>query len=252
VPWRDLVAVRSHEVIGELLLPSTWLALSLIAAWRGWYVVALCLSFMFFLVGLRVVHNSFHHALGLPRWADGALLWAMSLIMLGSLHAVRYNHLRHHTLMLGEGDVEGRSAEMTWWRALLYGPAFTFLLHFTALRRGAPRLKIIVIAQLGLSAAWIVFVFRFSDISLLRYHVTAMTAAHCFTAFFAVWTVHHHCDRTHYLARTLRNRVKNAITFDMFRHIEHHLFPAVPTRHLAELSVRLDRAAPELKQRIVF
>jgi fatty acid desaturase len=38
----------------------------------------------------------------------------------------------------------------------------------------------------------------------------------------------------------------------MFRHIEHHLFPAVPTRHLAKLSERLDVAAPELKSKIVF
>ena len=79
-----------------------------------------------------------------------------------------------------------------------------------------------------------------------------MAAGHCLTAFFAVWTVHHHCDRTHYIARTLRGRIRNALTFNMFRHIEHHLFPAVPTRHLAALSIRLDEAAPELKKKIVF
>lgn len=252
VPWRDLVSVRRGEVIAELLWPSAWLCLSLVAAGTGWYFAALGLSFMFFLAGLRVVHNAFHHALGMPRWADDAVLWVMSLIMLGSLHAVRYNHLRHHRLMLGEGDVEGRSAEMSWWRALLYGPVFTILLHVTAIRRGTLQLKATAIAQLAMTAAWIAFVFGFSGSAVLRYHVIAMSAAHCLTAFFAVWTVHHHCDRTHYLARTLRNRVKNAVTFDMFRHIEHHLFPAVPTCHLAELSVRLDRAAPELKKRIVF
>jgi hypothetical protein len=38
----------------------------------------------------------------------------MSLAMLGSLDAVCFNHLRHHRLMLGEEDVEGRSAEMVW------------------------------------------------------------------------------------------------------------------------------------------
>ena len=72
VPWRDLVSVRRREVIVELLLPSVWLTLSFAAAWRGWYGIALGLSFMFFLVGLRVVHNAFHHTLGLPRWADAA------------------------------------------------------------------------------------------------------------------------------------------------------------------------------------
>jgi fatty acid desaturase len=252
IAWRDLVSVRRREIFAELLLPSVWLALSLAAAHRGWYPVALGLSFMFFLAGLRIAHNAFHHALGLPRWADTAVLWAMSLIMLGSLDAVRFNHLRHHRLLLGEGDVEGRSAQMRWWRALLYGPVFTVLLHVTALRRGTRQLKATITGQLIMNAAWITFVFAYSGSAMLRYHVMAMGVAHCFTAFFAVWTVHHHCDRTHYLARTLRNRVKNAITFDMFRHIEHHLFPAVPTCHLAELSVRLDQAAPELKKQIVF
>lgn len=33
----------------------------------------------------------------------------------------------------------------------------------------------------------------------------------------------------------------------MFFHAKHHLFPAVPTCHLAELAARLDAAAPELR-----
>jgi fatty acid desaturase len=252
IVWRDLVPVTGREVVRELLIPAAWLASSLFAAAHGLHLVALGLSFMFFLAGLRVVHNAFHYALGLPRFATDGVLWAMSVVMLGSMHAVRFNHLRHHGHTLDETDVEGRSAEMSWWRALLFGPAFTVLLHATALRRGSTQLKVTVIAQLILNAAWITAVFRVFNNSALHYHVIAMAAAHCFTAFFAVWTVHHHCDRTHYLARTLRNRIKNAITFDMFRHMEHHLFPAVPTCHLAELSVRLDVEAPELKQKLVF
>lgn len=252
IPWRDLVPVRRHEVVAELLLPAVWLGASLIAAEFRWYIPALGFSFMFFLAGLRIVHNAFHHALGLSRGATTAVLWIMSVIMLGSMDAVCFNHLRHHRLKPGEEDVEGRSAEMPWWRALLFGPQFTVLLHVTALRLGAGRLKAAVTGQLLMNALWIGLVFGISGSRVLRYHVMAMAAGHCFTAFFAVWTVHHHCDRTHYLARTLRNRIKNAITFDMFCHIEHHLFPAVPTCHLAELSRRLDAAAPELKSKIVF
>jgi fatty acid desaturase len=252
VTWRDLVPVSHVEIVAELLLPAAWLTASLIVARLGWYFVALGLSFMFFLTGLRIVHNAFHGALGLPRRLNGAVLWVMSLIMLGSMHAVRFNHLRHHRLMLGEQDVEGRSAAMPAWRALLFGPAFTVLLHTTALRYGTRRLRATVCGELLMNAAWIAWVFGASGSTVLRYHVMAMMAGHCFTAFFAVWTVHHHCDRTHYLARTLRGRIRNAITYDMFRHIEHHLFPAVPTCHLPELSKRLDLAAPELKRNIVF
>jgi fatty acid desaturase len=38
----------------------------------------------------------------------------------------------------------------------------------------------------------------------------------------------------------------------MFYHLEHHLFPAVPTSHLPELARRLDAVAPALNSKRVF
>jgi fatty acid desaturase len=252
VEWRDLVSVTWFETFCEPLLPALWLAASLLAAGRGHYVFALGLSFVFFLTGLRLVHNAFHSSLGLSRRATDFSLWVMSLVMLGSMHAVQFNHLRHHRLASGEGDIEGRHAEMPVWRTLLWGPAFPILLHITALRHGNRKLRATISAELFLNVAWILLVTRVWHSYALQYHLTAMAIGQCLTAFFAVWTVHHHCDRTHYIARTLRNRIKNRVTFNMFLHIEHHLFPRVPTCHLPELSRRMDRAAPELKNKIAF
>jgi len=252
VGWRDLVRVTPFEILLEPVLPAAWLGASFLMAAYGHYVLALGLSFMFFLTGLRLIHNAFHSSLGLSRHTTEIVLWLMSLVMLGSMHAVQFNHLRHHKITLGEDDVEGRHAEMPAWRALLLGPVFPILLCMTALRHGHRKLRATVVAELALNAVWITLVFRVWDSSTLRYHVSAMAVGQCLTAFFAVWTVHHHCDRTHYIARTLRNKIKNRITFDMFLHIEHHLFPRVPTCHLGELSHRIDRVAPELKSKIVF
>ena len=252
VGWRDLVSVSPFEILWEPALPAAWLAASLLTAAYGHLIIALGFSFVFFLTGLRLIHNAFHSALGLSRRATDVVLWIMSLAMLGSMHAVQFNHLRHHRLALSEGDVEGRHADMPAWRALLFGPAFPVLLHVTALRDGNRKLRATVVGELLLSAVWIALVFKGFDCSTLRYHVSAMALGQCLTAFFAVWTVHHHCDRTHYIARTLRNKFKNGITFNMFLHIEHHLFPRVPTCHLPELSRRIDRVAPELKSKIVF
>ena len=109
---------------------------------------------MFFLTGLRLVHNAFHSALGLSNSLTHGILWIMSLVMLGSMHAVRFNHLRHHRFMLREGDVEGRAAEMPAWRALLFGPVFPILLHVTALRYGSAKLRATVIAELSMNAVW--------------------------------------------------------------------------------------------------
>jgi fatty acid desaturase len=252
VGWRDLIRVTPFEILLEPLLPAAWLVSSLLMAAHGHYVFALGLSFVFFLTGLRLIHNAFHSSLGLSRRATDTVLWVMSLVMLGSMHAVQFNHLRHHRLTLGENDVEGKHAEMPAWRASLFGPAFPILLHITAFRHGNRKLRVTVIAELILNAAWIALVFGASHSGTLRYHVSAMAVGQCLTAFFAVWTVHHHCDRTHYIARTIRNKIKNGMTFNMFLHIEHHLFPRVPTCHLKELSQRIDRVAPELRSKIVF
>jgi len=250
--WRDLWPVTRLEIFRELLLPASWLAASLAVASTGRYAIALAFSFMFFLTGLRIVHNAFHSALGLSRRATDCVLWIMSILMLGSMHAVRFNHLRHHSLKSGEGDVEARSAEMPAWGALLFGPVFPILLHVTAFRYGGRKLRTTVAAELLLNAACMGLAFGVFHNAVLRYHLITMAVGQCLTAFFAVWTVHHGCDRTHYIARTLRHRIKNGITFNMFLHIEHHLFPAVPTCHLPELSRRIDRVAPELRSKIVF
>ncbi|MEO1218871.1 MAG: fatty acid desaturase, partial [Bacteroidota bacterium] len=45
---------------------------------------------------------------------------------------------------------------------------------------------------------------------------------------------------------------KNLLTYNMFYHLEHHLFPAVPTIKLPELARRIDKEVPELVKKSVF
>lgn len=86
----------------------------------------------------------------------------------------------------------------------------------------------------------------------LRWFTAAMLAGECFTGFFAVWTVHHDCDPEHELARTQRGWWKTRLTYEMFYHVEHHLFPAVPTARLPQLAARIDRVMPHLAERQVL
>lgn len=88
-------------------------------------------------------------------------------------------------------------------------------------------------------------------ISFLEYHILAMATGELFTAFFAVWTVHHDCDEEVF-ARTISQRWKNKLTYNMFYHLEHHLYPGVPTIKLPELSQRIRTAIPDLKAKEVF
>jgi fatty acid desaturase len=253
VAWKDLLHLRRRDVVLELLISLPWLVASCAAASRGWHLLALAGSFMFFLTGLRQVHNAYHQALGLSRRATEWVMFALSILMLGSMHAVQINHLRHHRFCLQAEDVEAMSARLPAWQALLIGPFFPFRLHHKALQVATRRQRGWIVAELAGNATWVALVFGVLDWPWLQYHVLAMLAGQCLTAFFAVWTVHHGCETAPApFARTIRGRIRSALTYNMFYHVEHHLFPAVPTCRLQVLSARLDAAAPLFAEKKVF
>lgn len=252
VPWRDLVPLNRFEVLKELTLSGPWFGLSLYLAGMEWYLPALLASFLFFLTGLRQVHNAYHYALGVSRQATEWVMFVLSLLMLGSMHAIQINHLRHHKLCMEDDDVEAMSARMSPLGAILLGPAFPWMLHRKALEVATPRQRRWIIAELLADAVLIIMAFAILDVPALRYHMIVMLIGQCLTAFFAVWTVHHDCDGKPHFARTLRNRFKNFLSYSMFFHAEHHLFPRVPTCHLARLAGRLDEIMPEMQEKQVF
>ncbi|MDC3379558.1 fatty acid desaturase [Planctomycetota bacterium] len=258
VEWKDLLPLHWTEVLTELTISLPWLALSLgayhLTATRHWGYMALGLfaAFFFFLTGLRQTHNAYHYASGVPRWAHEAIIFTLSVVMTGSMHAVQANHLHHHKHCMGEDDWEAMSARLPAWRAILLGPYFPYKLHVNAFKIGTKKQKRWVVIELIANVVWMALVFGVLDVMFLKIHVAVMLTGQCFTAFFAVWTVHHDCDRSHFIGRTVRGRLKSLLTYNMFYHVEHHLYPTVPTCHLDTLAKRLDKAAPELQERRVL
>jgi len=64
--------------------------------------------------------------------------------------------------------------------------------------------------------------------------------------------VHHDCAGADPPARTIRNRLRAMLTFNMFFHLEHHLYPQVPTAHLPMLARRIDDAWPQARWSLVW
>jgi hypothetical protein len=250
IEWRDLVRLTPLEKTWELALGLPWFALSLWCYGRGWWWAGLACSFYVFLTGLRQSHNAQHYALGLPRRIQDGVLFMLSMLMLASMHAVQVTHLHHHRHCLEDEDGEGATARLSWWRALLVGPLFFIRLHVSAWRLAGRRKRAWIAIELVAIVVVVVFAF-FARSLALRWHVAAMLAGECFTGFFAVWTVHHGCS-SHEPGRTQRGRWLNLISYSMFFHAEHHLFPAVPTPHLQELARRLDATMPQFSQRRVL
>lgn len=253
IQWRDLVPMSKRESIQEVLLSLPWLLLSLTLAHYQFYFFALGASFMFFMVGLRQVHDAFHQALGLTLWGNHLLLYLLGLLMLGSMRAVKVNHLRHHRYCLEEDDIEGKYAKMSWWKALfLFSPIYFFYHHYKALQYGNKNDRHWIIFELLSNAIILFFVFFILDYSLLIYHYIAMIIGQLLSVFFAVWTVHHGAEDHIYMARTIRHSIKSNITYQLFYHVEHHLFPAVPTKRLPILAKRIDAYQPDLEKRMVY
>lgn len=252
VEWKDLINLSRYEVIKEIFISSPWLILSLYLAHQQFYFFALGVSFIFFLTGLRQVHNAYHYALGISRTMTEIAIFILSLLMLGSMHAVQITHLEHHKHCMDEEDVEAASARLSGLKAILVGPLFPIRLHIKALSIANSTKKTWIISELVGTVFLIILAFFILDLPVFKYHIIAMLIGQCLTSFFAVWTVHHDCDRYYFIARTLRGRFKNFISFNMFFHVEHHLYPKVPTCHLDKLAARLDKVAPELNQKQVF
>lgn len=251
VAWKDLKQLSLRELLIENNLTIPWFILSIGFAWFGYYYVALPFSAFFFLTALRQVHNGFHNSLETNRFLTWLSLYINSILMLTSIHAVKFNHLRHHKFCLSEDDYEGKSAQMTWYGAILYGPAHQFLIHKITLQLGNKTYKRRVMLELFSITLFITIAVYF-QIHFLIYHIVVMLIGEFLMAFFAVWSVHHDTHDHPDFARTQRTGWKNKLTFSMFYHLEHHLFPAVPTIKLPELAKRLDDALPEIEKKNTF
>ncbi|MTH17417.1 fatty acid desaturase [Flavobacterium sp. LC2016-01] len=251
VQWKDLKTLSFKEMLIENNLTIPWFLISMTLAYFGYYLFALPFSAFFFLAGLRQVHNGFHNSLGTNKLLTWFTLYTNSILLMVSIHAVKFNHIRHHKYCLSEEDYEGKSARMTWYGAILYGPIHMFLIHKVTLQKGNRNYVKNVILEL-VSIAVVTFLIFYFQIHFLIYHVIIMVFAEFLMAFFAVWTVHHDTEESPEFARTQRGTWKNKITFSMFYHLEHHLFPAVPTIKLPELARRIDEALPDIEKKNTF
>lgn len=242
--WIDLVAYKPWEVMKEISLPVPWLALEIWASSQQIYWLTLLAGAYFFLTCLRVSHNAFHYCLGLSRPMTDMVMLLLSVFMMTSMRATQYTHMQHHRHCLAEGDVEGHIARMGFAEMLVHAPLFTVKLHIEALKHS--KKKTWVWFELLLNITWILAVWLWWEFDALKIHVVLMLSSHAISPLFTVWSVHHDSElsaaKNEYNSRTLRSRWMSFLAYNMFFHLEHHEYPAIPTCHLPELAERLDRS----------
>ncbi len=245
------------EELGADLLVTTpqqrWLALSRpficiiaygMAAYLQWWWLAPIIVFLTFVAVVTVTHDVVHKTLGLNQRQTDLALFLMGAVLMESGHAYRTTHIQHHRLFPSDDDPEGYPAKISMLAAILYGPVFLYRLWWWAFQRNKGKAK---------ARLWLVveacLPFLIITVGLLLWQRTPAVLIYAVLAIIGSWvypllTVHlPHKDygetpltQTH----TLRGRIIPALFLELTYHLEHHLYPQVPSHHLAELAQRLD------------
>lgn len=240
----DLLVTTARQRRIALVRPFVGVALFALAVWAHWWWATLPIMFGVFVAVVTVTHDVVHRTLGLGRRGSDAALFAMGLVLLESGHAYRATHLQHHRTFPSPEDPEGYPAHISFAGAVFYGPVFLVRLWFWAYARSAgdraQRAWLLVEAAAPFAAV---------GAAALLWPVTAGPAVYVTMAVVGSWvypllTVHlpHHDfgDEPLTQTRTLRGRVIPAVFLELTYHLEHHLYPQVPSHSLAKLSKRLD------------
>lgn len=244
------------ELGTELLLTTPWqrrLALArplvgvaafVVAAWWSWWWLTPLIVFLIFIAVVTVTHDVVHGSLGLSRRQTDWALFACGAILFESGHAYRQTHLRHHAVFPGPDDPEGEPARMTLWQAIVYGPCFLPRLWLWAYRRtcNSPAERRWLLAEAGWLGVAVIA-------ATALWPLTRGPAVYLGLAMVGSWvypllTVHlphrDYGDSPLFQTHTLRGVVIPKLFLELTYHLEHHLYPQVPSHNLPRLSARLE------------
>jgi len=202
------------------------------------------LVFLVFASVVAVTHDVVHGSLGLSRRQTEWALFATGAVLLESGHAYRATHLRHHRVFPGPDDPEGDPARMGLLKAILWGPLFLPRLWCWAYARSKPgsesRRWLLAEAAWALAVPLAGLWLLPRTPAVLIYAVLAIVGSWVYP----LLTVHlphrHYGDTPLSQTHTLRGRIIPALFLELTYHLEHHLYPEVPSHNLPELSRRLD------------
>ncbi|SIO62414.1 beta-carotene hydroxylase [Singulisphaera sp. GP187] len=240
----DLLATSPYQRRLALARPFLGVIAYIMAAYAGLWWLTPFILFLVFVAVVTVTHDVVHGSLGLSRNQTEWALFAMGAVLLESGHAYRATHLRHHRVFPGPDDPEGDPARWSLVKVVLWGPLFLPRLWYWSYGRGKPggALRRWLVAE----AAW---AFAAPTAGLWLLPKTPAVLVYSTLAIVGSWvypllTVHlphrGYGDTPLSQTHTLRGRILPALFLELTYHLEHHLYPEVPSHNLSELSRRLD------------
>ena len=238
----DLLHTTPWQRRRTLARPYLGIGIFALVAWLGWWWLTPLVVFGIFVAIVTATHDVVHRTLGLGERATGVWLFLLGLVLLESGHAYQMTHRQHHRLFPSKDDPEGYPANLSFLGAVTYGPVFLVRLWFWSFRRATLRERCWLLAE-GLApiAAIVGGVLLWSTTPyLLVYAVMAVVGSWVYPLLTVYLPHHDYGDEPLQQTRTLRGHVIPAIFLELTYHLEHHLYPAVPSHHLPELARRLE------------
>jgi fatty acid desaturase len=239
---QDLCITTPRRRAIALSRPYLGVACFAVVAWLGWWWLAPLVIFGIFVAVVTVTHDVVHHTLGLtPAQAD-RWLFALGLVLLESGHAYRLTHTQHHRLFPSPDDPEGYPANLSFLGAVCYGPVFLARLWAWSLRRARARDRCWLAAEalVPLTALTAGVLCWEAAPGVLIYALLAIAGSWIYPLLTVYLPHHGYGDEPLTQTRTLRGRILPAIFLELTYHLEHHLYPQVPSHNLPELARRLD------------
>lgn len=237
----DLLETTPTQRRVALLRPLIGVALYVICAWQGWWFLTPIIMFFIFVSIVTVTHDVVHGTLGVKESHINWVLFFMGLVLMESGHAYRITHHQHHSLFPEDDDPEGYPAKINLLGALLYGPVFIVRLWGWAFKR-RPDQRHWLIAE-----ALIPLITLLSGIALwettpaiLWYWCMAIVGSWVYPLLTVYLPHKDYGDTPLTQTHTLRGRIIPLIFLELTYHLEHHLYPQVPSHNLRKLSQRLD------------
>jgi fatty acid desaturase len=238
----DLLDTTRRQRVIALTRPYAGIAVFAVAASLGWWWLTPLVMFGIFVAVVTVTHDVVHRSIGLGRRRTEWALFALGLVLLESGHAYRATHLQHHRLFPSEEDPEGYPASLSLSGAVLYGPVFLIRLWWWAYQRSRLPQRAWLLAEASLPPAVLTAgaLLWPTTPAVLAYAAMAIAGSWVYPLLTVYLPHHDYGDNPLTQTRTLRGRVIPAIFLELTYHLEHHLYPQVPSHHLAELARRLD------------
>ena len=242
----DLLLTTRKQRWLALVRPFIGLACYCIAVYfRQWWLAPI-LVFLIFVAVVTVTHDVVHRSLGMTQRQTEWALFLMGSVLMESGHAYRTTHVQHHKYFPADEDEdpEGYPAHIGLLGAIFYGPVFLYRLWWWAFRRSKKRTgqRVWMIVEILIPiSVFTTGIFLWKTMpAILVYAVLALVGSWVYPLL-TVYLPHKDFGDTPLTqTHTLRGTIIPALFLELTYHLEHHLYPQVPSHNLAELARRLD------------